>query len=99
MRCCRTALHSRSIRISTKSVPFEALTDLAPVAFRDTPRAIGRRLNEAYNAALLDAGVREELNTLGFVPTTMTPDALAALLREETVKWGPIIAGAGISAE
>ncbi len=69
---------------------------LAP---RGTPDDIVRKLNEAFNAALRDASVRDDLKGLGFVPKPMTPDQFAAFLRDDMKKWPAIVAATGLSAE
>lgn len=69
---------------------------LAPAG---TPQAIVRKLNQAFNSALGDPGVRRDLQGLGFIPKVMTPQQFAAFLQDDLAKWPPIIAAAGISAE
>lgn len=69
---------------------------LAP---RGTAEDIVRRLNQAFNAALNDASVREELKRLGLVPRPMSPEEFTAFLREDMKKWPPIIAAAGLKPE
>lgn len=69
---------------------------LAP---RGTPEDVIRKLNQAFNAALSDAGARDELKRLGLLPRPMTPEQFAAFLREDMKKWPAIIAAAGLKAE
>ena len=45
---------------------------------KGTPDDIVRKLNGAFNAALRDPAVREDLKALGFVPRTMTTGEFAA---------------------
>jgi tripartite-type tricarboxylate transporter receptor subunit TctC len=69
---------------------------LAPAG---SPPDIVRRLNEAFNTALQDRQVQQDLKAMGFVPRPMSPQAFADFLRDEMARWPPIIATAGISAE
>ncbi len=69
---------------------------LAP---KGTPPDVVRTLNAAYNAALRDTSVREDLKGLGFVPKTMTPEEFAAFLQDDMKKWPAIAAAAGLRAE
>jgi tripartite-type tricarboxylate transporter receptor subunit TctC len=69
---------------------------LAPAG---TPREIVGKVNEAFNTALRDEGIRRELKGLGFIPRVMTPQEFSAFLHEDMAKWPAIIAAAGISAE
>ena len=41
----------------------------------------------------------ERLRQLGAMPIGSTPDALAAFIRAEHDKWGPVIRAAGIKGE
>lgn len=69
---------------------------LAP---KGTPAEIVRKLNEAFNAALRDPTVRDDLKALGFVPKPMTPDQFAGFLRDDMKKWPAIVATTGLRAE
>jgi tripartite-type tricarboxylate transporter receptor subunit TctC len=69
---------------------------LAP---KGTPPDLIRKLNEAYNTALRDPGVQDDLKALGFVPRTMTPEEFGAFLQDDMKKWPAIAAAAGLSAE
>jgi len=55
-----------------------------------TDGAIVRKLNEAVNAGLQTAAVREALARLGNVPKGGTPADLTALMIAEIEKWTPI---------
>lgn len=67
---------------------------LAP---KGTPADVVRRLNTAFNAALRDDGVRDDLKGLGFVPRTMTPEEFAGFLQDDMKKWPAIVAATGLS--
>ncbi len=49
--------------------------------------------------AMKAPAVKERLQTLGATPIGGTPDEVAALIRTDYEKWGPIIKAAGIAAE
>jgi tripartite-type tricarboxylate transporter receptor subunit TctC len=62
------------------------------------PEIIGR-LNAAFVKALKDPGVIEKIQLLGAEPSPSSPQVFADFIRSETVKWGKVIAEAGIKAE
>ena len=62
-----------------------------------TPTEIIRKLNADTVAALSDPATRQKLETLGVVVRGSTPAELAALLKAEMNKWGPVIKDAGIT--
>jgi tripartite-type tricarboxylate transporter receptor subunit TctC len=67
-----------------------------------TPKAVIAKLNSSVTEALADPSVRARLAELGleiFPPAQQTPEALAAFLKAEIEKWGPIIREAGIKGE
>ena len=68
---------------------------LAPAG---TSAEVIARLNQAFNAALDDGGVKEELKRIGLVPNPMSPEKFAAFMREDLAKWPPIIAAARMRA-
>ena len=45
------------------------------------------------------APMREELTNLGFEITGTSPEELAAIMRADTAKWGPVIQASGFKAE
>jgi tripartite-type tricarboxylate transporter receptor subunit TctC len=49
--------------------------------------------------AMRSPTVKERFQTLGAVPIGSTPEELAALIRADYEKWGPIIKAAGVVAE
>ena len=49
--------------------------------------------------AMKSPAVRERFQTLGAVPVGSTPEEIAALIRADYEKWGPIIKAAGVVAE
>lgn len=64
-----------------------------------TPAAVIERLNQAVNAALADAGVRQKLEALNLDPHPGTPRAAAELLSGDVRRWGQVIERAGIERQ
>jgi len=63
-----------------------------------TPPEIVTRIHADTITALADPVLRRRLEDLGIVVVGSTPAELAAFLRAETEKWGPVIKEAGIRA-
>lgn len=66
---------------------------LAPKA---TPRDVVARLNAEFNKALQDPVLRKKLNDEGAEPMGGTPEAFAALIKTETVRWGTVVKSSGV---
>jgi tripartite-type tricarboxylate transporter receptor subunit TctC len=69
---------------------------------KDTPKPVVDTLAAALQAALKDPNVVTKFAELGTEPVPVaqaTPAALAAHLKKEVEKWGPIIKKAGIYAD
>ena len=64
-----------------------------------TPQEIIAKLNADTNAALAHATVKPRFDDLGATPRGTTPDQLAAFLKSEIDKWGPVIRDARIKVE
>jgi tripartite-type tricarboxylate transporter receptor subunit TctC len=64
-----------------------------------TPPEIIARLNADTNAALAHASVKPRFDDLGATPRGTTPGELAAFLKSEIDKWGPVIRDARIRVE
>jgi tripartite-type tricarboxylate transporter receptor subunit TctC len=64
-----------------------------------TPPEVIAKINADTNAALAHASVKTRFEQLGAVPKGSTPEALAAFLKSETDKWGPVIRDARIKVE
>ena len=64
-----------------------------------TPPAIVARINADTNAALAHASVKPRFEELGATPKGSTPAELAAFLKSEIDKWGPVIQEAKIRVE
>ena len=85
--------------IAESGVPGFALDQwyglLAPAG---TPKEIVTRLNAEIVKMTLDPAAKERLMTMGLDPIGSTPEAFAAYLQTETVKWGKLVRDAGIRA-
>jgi tripartite-type tricarboxylate transporter receptor subunit TctC len=78
---------------------FEVVSWNALYAPKRTPKPVIDRLVAALQAALRDPDLKANIAPLGAEPVAQnlgTPAALAAYLKEEIDKWGPIIRNAGI---
>jgi tripartite-type tricarboxylate transporter receptor subunit TctC len=64
-----------------------------------TPRAIIERLNQEIAVALGQSEIRESLVKQGLTPTTSTPEALGALIRNDLARWEKLVAQAKIKAD
>jgi tripartite-type tricarboxylate transporter receptor subunit TctC len=64
-----------------------------------TPPDIVAKINADTNAALVHPTVKPRFEHLGAVPKGSTPAELAAFLKSEIDKWGPVIADARIKVE
>jgi len=71
----------------------------ALVAPAHLPEAVKAKINRDAADAMKAPAVKERFNTLGAVPVGSTSEELAALIRRDHDKWGPIIKAAGIQAE
>ena len=63
------------------------------------PADITAKVNQAVNAALADADVKERFARLGAEPAGGTPQAFAAMVKLDNTKWKKIIADRKISVE
>ena len=64
-----------------------------------TPADVIDRLNHELLRVVALADVRDRLISIGMVPETSTPQQLAANIRAEVARWGPIVKAAGIAQE
>jgi tripartite-type tricarboxylate transporter receptor subunit TctC len=63
------------------------------------PVEIVRKVRDDSVAALAHPTVKQRLQEIAMTVVTSTPTELAALLKSETAKWGPIIKETGIRAD
>jgi tripartite-type tricarboxylate transporter receptor subunit TctC len=64
-----------------------------------TPRDIVDKLNAGLNKALSDRDLRERLTGRGADPAPGTPEQLAAMLKTDFNKWGPIVKAANVKVD
>ncbi|HTS22561.1 MAG TPA: tripartite tricarboxylate transporter substrate binding protein [Casimicrobiaceae bacterium] len=74
---------------------FEALAWNGVLVPAGTPTPIVTRLNAEMDAILKDPAVRSTLNAQGFELIGGTPEQFAALIRNESDKWAPVIKKTG----
>ncbi len=68
----------------------------APAA---TPPDIVNRLNEIFRTAAHTPAVREKLLAAGLEPENMSPAGLAAVIKRDYERWGPVIKASGFTAD
>jgi tripartite-type tricarboxylate transporter receptor subunit TctC len=78
---------------------YEATLWFALVGPAGLPPAIAAKLNRETLDILNSPEMKEALSQQGLVPDSSTPDALAAQIRGDIVKWRDVIAKAGIKPE
>ncbi|MDB5514565.1 MAG: transporter substrate-binding protein [Tardiphaga sp.] len=78
---------------------FESVGWFGLVAPAGTPPDIIARLNAAFQKALKDPAAAEKIRVLGAEPAPSSPEKFAEFIRSESVKWGRLIADAGIKGE
>ena len=64
-----------------------------------TPEATVRQHNAAINKALAAPEVRERFGKLGLEPVGGAPADLAALMKRDTERWGPVVKASGFKAD
>ena len=69
------------------------------VAPAKTPPAAIRRLNEAANAALAEATIRERIAAIGFAPMGGSPEEFSATIKAESQRWVPLARSLGVKAD
>ena len=69
------------------------------MAPRATPSEIVERLNREVNAGIADEKMQARITELGCLPLALSREAFAALIAEETEKWGKVIKAANIKPE
>lgn len=78
---------------------YEAIGWFGAVAPAGTPSQIVTRLNQEIRNALSEPEVRERALSAGAEPFPTTPEEFAAIIREETKKWGEVVKTAGIKLQ
>ena len=86
--------------VAESGVPnFEVIAWAGMIAPGGVSKSIVSRLNAEVNKALATATVREQYAIAGTVPIGGTPEAFAAHIKREVVKWAEVIKGANIKAD
>ena len=78
---------------------FESVTWFGLYGPKAMPADVTAKINQAVNAALADADVKERFARLGAEPAGGTPQAFAAMVKSDNTKWKKIIADRKISVE
>jgi tripartite-type tricarboxylate transporter receptor subunit TctC len=78
---------------------FEAVTWFGIVAPPRTPQALAAKINADVNEALRQGDIRERLAQLSAEPMGGTPQATAAYLHEEMVRWRQVIKSANVTLD
>jgi len=78
---------------------FESVTWFGVYGPKGLSPDLTAKVNQALNAALADADVKDRFARLGAEPTGGTPAAFAAMVRADNAKWKKIIAERKITAE
>jgi tripartite-type tricarboxylate transporter receptor subunit TctC len=64
-----------------------------------TPQPIVQLLNTLVNQALRDTAIRDQMLSQGNEIGGGTPEQFAALVKNESAKWGKLVKSAGIRPE
>ena len=86
--------------IAESGIPgYETYTWNALFAPAKTPNDVVMRLNASANKALADTAVAERMKEFSAKIVGSTPEELAAHVKAELAKWGPVVKGANIQME
>jgi tripartite-type tricarboxylate transporter receptor subunit TctC len=78
---------------------YESSAFYGMTAPKATPTEIVERLNREINAALANDTMKQRIAELGCLPLPLSRDGFAALIGEETEKWGKVVKAANIKPE
>ena len=95
----RSALAPDMPTVSEVLPGFESVTWFGLYGPKNMPADVTAKVNQAANAALADADVRERFARLGAEPTGGTAQAFAAMVKADNSKWKKIIADRKISVD
>ena len=95
----RSALAPDMPTVSEVLPGFESVTWFGVYGPKAMPQDVTAKINQAINAALADADVKERFARLGAEPAGGTPQAFAAMVKADNTKWKKIIAERKISVE
>ena len=74
---------------------FDAVTWFGLLAPAGTPKDVIARINAEFNKALQNAELRKKLGDEGADPAGGTPEAFAALIKEDIPRWGKVVKDSG----
>ncbi len=95
----RSALAPDMPTVSEVLPGFESVTWFGLYGPKNMPADLTNKVNQAVNAALADADVKERFARLGAEPAGGTPQAFASMVKADNTKWKKIIADRKISVE
>ena len=95
----RTALAPDLPAVSETLPGFESVTWFGIYGPKGMGAELAGKVNQAVNAALADADVKERFARLGAEPTGGTSQAFAAMVKADNAKWKKIISERKITAE
>ena len=78
---------------------YESSTWYGMLAPAGTPKGIVMKLHQEMVEALKTPDMREKLAAQGLEPVGNTPAEFASIISAELVKWGKVVAAAGVKAE
>ena len=78
---------------------FDSITWFGLYGPKGMPQDLAVKVNQAVNAALADADVKERFARLGAEPAGGTPQAFAAMVKADNAKWKKIIADRKLTVE
>ena len=83
-----------------ESLPgFDSITWFGLYGPKGMPQDLAAKVNQAVNAALAEADVKERFARLGAEPAGGAPQAFAAMVKADNAKWKKIIADRKLSVE
>ena len=86
--------------VSESGVPgYESATWFAVLAPAKTPREIVQQLNQVIVRIGQSSEIRDRLLAQGAEPMISTPQQVSAFVKNEIVKWGKVIAAAGVKPD
>jgi tripartite-type tricarboxylate transporter receptor subunit TctC len=95
----RSALAPDMPTVSEVLPGFESVTWFGVYGPKNMPADLTTKVNQAVNAALADADVKERFARLGAEPAGGTAQAFASMVKADNAKWKKIIADRKISVE
>ena len=95
----RSALAPDTPTVAETLPGFDSVTWFGLYGPKGMPVDLTAKVNQAVNAALADADVKDRFARLGAEPTGGTPQAFASMVKADNTKWKKIIADRKISVE